>query len=236
MLAILLPPSEGKAPGGGAPRWSPRSGVFGPRLGAPRRAVAEALADAGGGDAALLGVTGPTLERARAANVALLGAPTLPAAARFTGVVWEHLAVDALPTAARRRAGDGVVIVSALAGLSALDDPLPDFRLKLSATLAPMGRLAAWWRPQLSPVLDRHLDGALVVDLLPQEHRAAWEPDPSRYDLRRVRLVGPDGRTAGHGAKAAKGALARALLTARNPARVLSAGEMDGFRIDVTRP
>lgn len=233
VLVILLPPSEGKAPGGAPPRWSTRSGAFGPPLSAARRAVADALQACGGGDTALLGVRGPALDRARAANASLIGAPTLPAAERFTGVVWEHLAPATLPPAARRRAADGVLVVSALLGLSALDDPVPDFRCKLSASLPGLGKLSTWWRPTLSPVLDARLDGCLVVDLLPQEHAAAWRPDPTRYDLRRVRLIGPDGRTAGHTAKAAKGSLARALLTARNPSRVLAEGTIDGFRIEV---
>ena len=143
-LAILLPPSEGKAPGGGAPPWRPGSGRFGRALRAHRLEVAEALAAAEGGDARLLGVKGDALARARAANRALLGAPTLPAAQRFTGVVWEHLDVAGLDPEARARAADAVVVVSALLGLSALDDPVPDHRCKLSVSLPPLGRLSAW--------------------------------------------------------------------------------------------
>lgn len=233
MLAILLPPSEGKAAGGDGRPWRPAQGRFGRSLAGQRQRVVEALAAVDGGDERLLGVGGAALVRARSANVALVGAPTRPAWQRFTGVVWDHLAPATLSPAARRRAEEGVVVVSALAGLSAFDDPLPDHRLKLSASLPPLGRLATAWRPVLSPVLDRYLNGRLVVDLLPAEHAAAWQPDPSRYDLRRVRLVGPDGRTAGHTAKAAKGALARALLCARNPERVLAAGEIEGFRVEV---
>jgi hypothetical protein len=52
-----------------------------------------------------------------------------------------------------------------------------------------------------------------VVDLLPNEHRAAWLADPGRYDLVRPALVTRGGKPAGHGGKAAKGLLARALLT-----------------------
>lgn len=233
MLHVLLPPSEGKAPGGGRPRWRPGSGRFGRRLGGHRRQVAEALAAVDGGDQRLLGVGGPTLDRARAANRALVDAPTLPAGERFTGVVWGHLDLATLSPPARARADDGVLVVSALLGVCALGDPVPDFRCKLSASLPRLGRLAPWWRPHLSAVLDDALAGSLVVDLLPQEHAAAWTPDPSRYDHRRVRLTDDRGRTVGHDAKAAKGRLARALLSAERPEQVLARGSFDGFALHV---
>lgn len=233
MLTILLPPSEGKAPGGRRTGWRPASGRFGRALADERRAVAEALAVVGGGDPKLLGVGGDALERARAANRSVLGAPTLPAWQRFTGVVWQHLDVSSLGTGSRRRAADAVVVVSALAGLSALDDPLPDHRLKLSVNLPPLGKLSTFWREPLSATLNRRLRGQLVVDLLPQEHAAAWTPDPAAYDLRRVRFAGHDGRTVGHTAKAAKGLLARALVEADDPDTVLRAWRHPEVRLVV---
>ncbi len=222
MLAVLLPPSEGKAVGGFAPRWRAGSGRFGRALRTQRLEVAAALQEIDGGDARLLGVGGAALERARSANVAVEGAPTLPAWQRFTGVVWEHLDVGGLAPDARDRAADAVVVVSALTGLTALDDPVPDHRLKLSVRLDSLGKLSTWWQPAVTAVLDRRLAGRLVVDLLPQEHAAAWRPSPGGYDHRPVRFVGHDGRVAGHTAKAAKGLLARALVSSDDPERVLA--------------
>ena len=89
--------------------------------------------------------------------------------------------------------------------------------------MPPVGNLAAFWRPVLSSVLDDHLAGHTVVDLLPNEHRAAWTPDPARYELVRPALVHRDGRPAGHGGKAAKGLLARALLTSGDVEATLAA-------------
>jgi cytoplasmic iron level regulating protein YaaA (DUF328/UPF0246 family) len=220
-LAILLPPSEGKAPGGVLPGWDPTDGCFGAALGSRRRKVAAALKHARGGSEKLLGVGGATLERAQQANRALVGAPVLPAGERFTGVVWDHLDIGGLSPAARTRAAESIVVISALAGLVALDDPLPDHRLKLSVSLGTLGRMAAYWRDPLSKTLNAHLDGRLVIDLLPAEHAAAWAPAPDRYDLRRVKLVGRDGRPAGHAAKTAKGMLAHAVIKATNPERAL---------------
>ncbi len=212
MLIVLLPPSENKAPGGDGPGWAPTDGAFGD-LAAHRTRVHNALKRARGGTAKALGAKGDLLQAAKGANLAAVGAPTLPAHRRFTGVVWGHLDPTTLDRAARRRAAEGVLVPTALTGLTAWDDPVPDFRLKLSASLPPIGTLATFWRPALSAALNDRLAGNTVVDLLPGEHRAAWVPDPDRYDLRRPALLFGDGRPAGHAGKAAKGLLARALMT-----------------------
>jgi cytoplasmic iron level regulating protein YaaA (DUF328/UPF0246 family) len=232
-LAILLPPSEGKAAGGRGAGWDPAGGRFGPALADQRRLVADALAAAGGGDQRLLGVGGDALERARRANAGLIGARTLPAGRRFTGVVWDHLDLASLGTGPRRRATGAVIVVSAVAGLVGPADPLPDHRLKLSVSLPPLGNLARFWRGPLSATLNDHLAGRLVVDLLPNEHAAAWVPDPARYDHRRVALVDDRGRVVGHDAKAAKGLLARALLEADDPRRVLDGWSYGSYRAAV---
>lgn len=234
MLAILLPPSEGKAPDGTGARWDPASGRFSSRLGPERAAVADALAAAAGGSTKLLGVKpGPGLERAQQANRSLIGAPTLPAWRRFTGVVWDHFDPGGYSAAERRKVARRVLVISALTGVSAMDDPLPDFRLKLSVSLDPLGKLSTWWSPTLSQVLNDHLAGRDVIDLLPQEHRAAWRPDPQRYALHRVTLVRPDGSNAGHHAKAGKGLLTRALVESDDPERTLATWRHPELRVRV---
>ena len=225
---ILLPPSEGKAPAGRSSPWTVDSGRFGAQLGSRRRQVADALDGAAGGDHRLLGAKGELLEQARVANRSVIGAPTLPAWQRFSGVVWNHLDHASLSPTAKRRARSGVLVISALTGVSGVTDPLPDHRLKLSADLAPLGRLARWWRPAVSEVLEAPLRRRLVVDLLPNEHRAACHVDADRCDLRRIRFVDDSGRSIGHDAKAAKGLFVRALLEADDPESVLCRGWTHG--------
>jgi cytoplasmic iron level regulating protein YaaA (DUF328/UPF0246 family) len=222
VLVLLLPPSEGKIAGGDGPAWSVDAGAFGV-LAPARTRVTNALRRHRGGTARMLGASGPLLRATRAANLALVGAPTLPAWQRFSGVVWEHLAPATLPAAARRRARAGVVVVNAVTGLAAWDDPVPDFRLKLSASVPPVGNLASFWRAPLSRALHDRLAGATVVDLLPNEHRAAWIADADAYRLVRPALATPDGKPAGHAGKAAKGRLARALLEGPDVDRTLAA-------------
>ena len=228
---LLLPPSEGKAEGGSARRsaWSPDQGAFGRRLGDRRATVVEALAAAGGGDEKLLGVKGDHLLRAQSANSSLVGAPTLPAWQRYTGVVWDHLDPETLPAAARKQ----IVVVSGLLGLVRGDDAVPDYRLKMGANLAPFGKLSTWWRAAVTDEITRLGRRHVIVDLLPQEHRAAWDPPRDLpIDAISVTLVDPTGKPGGHFAKAAKGELARAILV--EGLGVLDTWNDDRFHLEVS--
>ena len=233
-ISILLPPSEGKAEGGRRPAWRTTSGRFGRALGSPRAEVVAALADAQGGDAKLLGVSGVNLERARVANVNVTGSPTMPACQRYTGVVWDHIGFATLDEAARARADESIIIVSGLLGLAALDDPVPDYKLKMGGSLPGVGRLSSFWREPLSRALNQRIADTWVIDLLPIEHRAAFEPEPDRYrGLFRVSFVETSGKVAGHDAKAAKGMLVRHLLQSKaSPAKALASWKHPRFNID----
>lgn len=212
-MIILLPPSEGKAEGGTArTAWKPSSGVLGRGLGPMRAQVAAALAAAHGGDQKLLGVKGDALEHARAANRALVGSPTLPAWQRYTGVVWDHLDLASMTTTARKSAVSVIHVPSALMGLVRADDAVPGYKLKMGASIPPVGRLSRFWHDAVTGELARLSAGNVVVDLLPQEHAAAF--DWSRIDnVVHIDLVSRSGGVVGgHNAKAAKGLLARHIL------------------------
>jgi uncharacterized protein len=193
---ILLPPSEGKAAGGDGPTW--RAGTMAdPGLDRHRTAV---------------------LRAARAAGATARRAPTMPAIERYTGVLYTGLDWPTLPAAARRRGAAQVRTVSGLWGLAAPQDPICDYRLKMSASLDGFGRMATWWRPRLAPVLADLVAGRVVWDLLPNEHAAAcdWSAaQPSRRVT--VRFVDEAGRTVSHWNKLLKGALVRWLLTEQPP-------------------
>ncbi|MBV1893015.1 MAG: peroxide stress protein YaaA [Ilumatobacteraceae bacterium] len=229
---LLLPPSEGKAfdePDSNDSGWDPSDGTFG-ALELQRLAVAEALSAAGGGSEKLLGVGGKHLLRAQAANSMLIGAPTMPAWRRYTGVVWDHLDPASLGAVARRR----IVVVSGLLGVVRADDPIPDYRLRMSVNLAPMGKLSTWWRDDVTAALQRAAKGKVIVDMLPQEHRAAWTTENLPRGRRgvTVSLVDPTGKPGGHFAKAAKGELARAILS--DGIDVLQSWRHERFELIVT--
>lgn len=210
---LLLPPSEGKADGG---RRGTRAGTFDAALGAERAAVVAALARAvrtPEAAAKVLGCRGALLDRARAATAALVTGDTLrlPAADRYTGVVWEHLGqLDALE---RTR----VLVPSAVYGITTAADPIADHRLKLSVTLPGLGRLDRYWAGRITPLLVRRSRRRVVVDLLPEEHARAidWPALESTVEVLHVRFRRADGAgAAGHAAKAAKGRFARVVLDA----------------------
>lgn len=235
-LIILLPPSEGKANSGKTgTRFKPESGMFGKALGQKRSELIVALKKAGGGSEKLLGVSGQHLARAKAANRALRGAPTLPASSRYTGVVWDHLDLVSLPTATQKVAAKQIVVVSGLLGLVACGDETPEYRLKIGASLAPFGKLASWWRADLSAALNEFCKNSTVVDLLPQEHAAAFIPDrESIKKYFRVDLATASGAAGGHDAKAAKGRLARhLLLNYDKPTTALKSFKDPRFRVRI---
>ena len=212
-FVILLPPTEGKAVGGQTDSpWKPDSGSFGTSLGAHRSELMAHLKKSKGGDQKLLGVSGAHLTRAQDANMHLMNAPSLPAWQRYTGVVWDHLDLPSLSSAQRNSIVKRIYVPSGLAGLVRADDPLPDYRLKMGARLAPFGTLSKWWRDDITDALVKALKGRIVLDLLPNEHRGAidWEllPTALRVDL----VAHSGGIVGGHNAKAAKGLLARHLF------------------------
>lgn len=202
-MRVLLPPSEGKAPGGSG-CWAAATGTFADLAPERERVTKAYVAAAKRRDAAkVVGATGPLLDRARevAALLATGDAPMLPAHERFTGVVWEHLHPADLP------GRDRIAVVSALCGLVTGDDPVPDHRLKLSVSLGRLGRLDRWWRPALTRALVAWAADEPVWNLLPKEHANALDLG----SVPRVIDVRFDG-VSGHFAKAAKGRFARALL------------------------
>lgn len=210
---ILLPPSEGKAPDGVGAPW-----------------VGGSMADA-------------ALDRHRRKVLpvaAKLGAvrrrhPTRPAMERYTGVLYKELDWASLGAAARRRGDQQVRIVSGLWGLVAPADPIPDYKLKMSANIGDLGRLSTWWRPRLAPVLAAHTAGAVVWDLLPNEHEAAmdWSTcSPARRVT--VRFLDGQGRTVSHWNKLLKGSLVRWLLAAQpaGPEALAAFEHPLGYRYD----
>src|SRR3954467_5680509 len=119
---LLLPPSEAKAPGGEGPGW-PAGGTADRGLDRHRRVV---------------------LRAAKAAGATPARAPTMPAIERYTGVLYRELDWTSLPAPARRRGPEQVGIVSGLWGIVAPGDPLPPYKLKMSAALPDLGRLSTW--------------------------------------------------------------------------------------------
>ncbi len=250
---ILLPPSEGKRPGGDGPPWSAGRSAF-PELDERRATVAAALVRAMKGSVAarekLLGVKGDALAKATEANRAVLESGTLPAIERYSGVLYDALDAGSLPARDRTRLHRQVVIFSGVWGASLPGDPLPDHKLKMSATLPRLGKLSTWWRGALTEALAPTVGGRVVWDLLPNEHEAAWAPPAPgtaapgapahvlsvRFLDERPRAKGAERSftTVNHWNKLLKGAVVRHVLAtgADEPAALAAFTHPEGYDYD----
>jgi uncharacterized protein len=211
-VLVLLPPSETKHPGGdGAPL--DLATLSAPELTPVRTELAETLvklaADVPAARAAL-GLS-PKQDDESARNAALWTGPTLPALARYTGVLYDALDLSSLPRTQRARADRRLAVGSALFGLLHADDAVPAYRLSVGSTLPGLPTLRSLWRPALTPVLAGY--EGLVVDLRSGSY-AALAPVDGAVTVQ-VLSERPDGRRAvvSHVNKAHKGRLARLLAT-----------------------
>ena len=126
----------------------------------------------------LLGVKGDALKTATAVNLetSRRTSATRPAVERYTGVLYDALDYSSLAANDRRRFDQQVVICSGLWGVVSPRDLIPDYKLKMGATLAGLGRLSAWWREPLCDAMEPVMSGRVVWNLLPNEHAASLEP------------------------------------------------------------
>jgi len=182
--------------------------------------------------ARITGIKGAAHLRAVAANRSVRDGPVMPASERYQGVVWDHLEPTALSTTAQRRARTSVLIASALHGIAGWDEPIPDYKLKMSARLAPLGSLSSFWRrPVTAALAELAADADLVIDLLPLDHAKVVAFDQLPAPTVHVVFTTHSGRAIGHGAKAAKGRFARHLLdVGGDPRQAATTFEWDGWR------
>ena len=237
-MLVLLPPSEGKAPGGRG-RTLELSRLSHPSLNPVRQRLVTALQAAAVADPAALqaalGCPAGEVEK----DAVLSSSPTLPALRRYTGVVYEALSYDTLDGSARRRANASLRVCSALFGLLSPTDPIPSYRLSGGTSLPGVGSLPAAWRPLLEPEIASHR--GLVVDLRSGPY-AALARVPDAVQVRVLREANGARAVVSHDNKHTKGLLARQLCErgARTVADVAAAGksvadlvEVQGRRVDL---
>jgi len=214
-LFVLLPPSEGKELGGAPQRLVD---TFAQSLDVARRDVLDAIAGVLEGDedelARITKVRGKLLARARTSFEELVRerALYLPAWRRYSGVVWRHLDPATLSRAQR----ESLLVPSGLYGVTTANDDVADYRMKMDVVLEGLGHLGPYWRPRVTPVIARYVQGAPVVDLLPKEHASALDVSDleKNGEVIRTRFVDASGeRAVGHDAKAVKGIIARRVLS-----------------------
>jgi len=208
-MLVLLPPSEGKAePGKGEP--VDLDGLaFVEVLSEHREAVLDAF------------------------DPALRKAPAAPAAEVYTGVLFKRLELPRVPAKARRR----VLIFSALWGVVRPDDRIPYYKLPPKAKLKKIGAPAAFWRPVLSEALPDE-EGELIVDMRSGAYASFWKPKwATLLPVRAFSERDGERKVVSRMAKASRGDVARALLSAKKPPRdpegVAALAEAAGLRVEL---
>ena len=212
-MLILLPPSESKtAPAAGAPV---NVGTLSfPALTKDRDHLATALARVSGQKNALtvLGV-GQSLADDVARNRELFTAPSGPALSVYTGVLYDALDAASLSARAREVADESLLVISALWGAVRPTDHIPAYRLSMGTELPRHGKLNTWWKPRLTPVLDRAAAEQVIVDCRSAAYAAAWKAPAPRTIAVRVEQLNEAGQRSvvSHNAKLTRGLVARYL-------------------------
>ncbi len=151
-------------------------------------AVQEAI-EAGDNLEELFSANGEYLAQAIGLNREIYDAPLMAALDRFSpGVMYEAMDFPGLPTGAQRRLLENGIIFSGLFGLLRPDDLIPDHRLPIESEVPNIGALTDFWRPVISPALNRTIADAFVWDMLPDSHLAAWEDECSYAQIVRVKF------------------------------------------------
>lgn len=235
-MRIVLPPSETKQ-AGGQPTPLDLAGLGLPELAGVREDILRALESlCGDSEAAQKALKlGPTLRHLVDDNLVLRTSPTLPALARYTGVVYDALDYPGLGEAEKARAEEVVWIFSALFGPLRASDKIPAYRLSADTKLPGVNLTTSW-----SAHRETIWAGDFTIDLRSEAYRALCPVSPERGVFVRVVTNRASGRVAvGHANKATKGALVRQMLA--SGAAITSAEELlawggdHGYRFEVDR-
>lgn len=213
-MLILLPPSEGKSlPNTGSP--VALSALSHPELSDTRRRVGDALVRVSRtrGALAALGV-GASLEAEVRHNTTLWENMAAPAAAVYSGVLYDAAQAASWDARMQARAHERVRIVSALWGAISPTDKIPAYRLSMTTSLPRLGPLTSVWRRHLDATLRPLAGGGVVVDCRSSAYMATWSPSDAPWVAVKV-LRDRDGyrSVVSHMAKHARGLLTAHLLT-----------------------
>lgn len=221
-MLIVLPPSETKAPGG---EFDGMSLSF-PALDPIRTLLIDELSRTP--------VDTPPSKRDEAAeNFTLRTNPVMPAAHRYTGVLYDALGATTLPEGALEH----LAIGSALFGVVRASDTIPRYRLSGGTKLAGK-TMKAWWGSAISDVL---AEQGFVVDMRSGAYKQLGPvPGAGGAGAMTVRVEQADtGKVVSHFNKRYKGELARSLASSPTIADAQSISDIAdlaagaGFRVEV---
>ena len=178
-MLIIVPSSESKRPPLASGRPVVLEELSFPALLPTRRRITEALVRTSADLDAMqrLGVR-PTMLAQVIRNTRLFELAAIPVLDLYTGPVHDGLDASRLSAAAAKRAGESLVVVSALWGALRPADRIPPYRMQIYASLIGIDRLDATWRAILPDVLAEAAGeaGGVVVDIRSPSYQATGMP------------------------------------------------------------
>jgi uncharacterized protein len=153
------------------------------------------------------------------------------------GVMYKAMDFAGLPTGAQRRLLENGIIFSGVFGLLRPDDLIPNYRLKMDATLPEIGNVGAFWKPHISPILNRRVEDRIVWNLLPGIHRDAWDDEMTYRSMVNVRFydeIGGERKPVTHNVKPLRGQLVNFIVreTAENVDALEAWQPSDGYMFE----
>ncbi|HEY7970510.1 MAG TPA: peroxide stress protein YaaA [Candidatus Limnocylindrales bacterium] len=166
-MLILVPPSESKRP---PPEDGPAVALDAlsfPELTPLRSRILDALIEtSAGADAFQRLFERPTMAGLIERNTRLRELATRAASDVYVGELHDGLAVASLSAEGTERAGESLIITSALWGALRPADRIPPYRMRVWSNLVGLGRVEPMWRAALPDLFaERAGPDALVVDL-----------------------------------------------------------------------
>lgn len=214
-MLVLLPPSETKSTGG-SPTPLDVDALSFPMFRDARNLLLDRLIELSSRPEqarAALGVPA-SKDGEVALNLRLRSDPTLPALLRYTGVLYDALAVPLMSRAERSRAAARLAVTSAAFGLLRADDRIPFYRCSAGSRVPGLPTMAAHWRPGFHTLGADLADGP-VIDLRSAAY-AAFGAIPEAVTVRVVtENAAGERQVVSHFSKHTKGLLARALAVTR---------------------
>ncbi len=209
-MLILLPPSQSKRPGGTGPSidklaiiWAAleptRQQIYPPlkKVSKSEKTAAKALK------------LGKRNIDERLLNLELETSPTMHAIERYTGTLFEALDFQSLSPEAKHRAGERVLIQSALFGLTPALEHIPNYRLSSDSVLPGISLKKLWpsaheavWPRLVHPILDMRSKDYVQLAPIPETIESYYVEV----------LDAKSGKALNHFNKKAKGLLARSAL------------------------
>jgi cytoplasmic iron level regulating protein YaaA (DUF328/UPF0246 family) len=144
------------------------------------------------------------------ANLEIHTSPTMPALARYTGVLFEALGYESLSEVALKRAKEQLFIQSALFGLLPATEHIPFYRLSATSAL-PGISLRKLWSEAHNELVWPRLSGP-IMDMRSKAY-VELAPIPKSIESYQVDVLDErSGKALNHFNKKAKGAFTRAAL------------------------